>query len=100
MQINFNPHLPPGYLETHELGGACWRSEKPVREALDEISVARAVRRFERDSNQEMEQQRRARICTTIRKTYKIKEITLEIVRYPWERIPSVIVSRKRPRER
>ena len=25
MQINFNPHLPPGYFETHELDGMSWK---------------------------------------------------------------------------
>ena len=96
MQIQFNPHLPPGYLETHELNGVSWRSERPVRETLAERTVARTVRRFERESRWEMEQQRRDRVCGTIQKEYRVGEITLRMARYPWERIPRVSIVKER----
>ncbi len=95
MQRNFNPHLPPGYFETHELDGLTWKSERPVREAVNERMVAQTVKRFERDSWSEMGQQRRKRLCNTIRKSYTVTGITLEIVRHPWERIPCVMVKRE-----
>ena len=66
MQMNFYPHLPPGYFETHELEGLNWKSEKPVRDAINERMAAQAVKQFERDSRQEMNRQRRAKICATI----------------------------------
>ena len=93
MQINFNPHLPPGYLETHELDGMSWKSEKPVREALRESAVAWVVKKFERDSRQEMERQRQTNTCRTIRKNYTMRNVKLKIIRYPWERIPSVLIN-------
>ena len=96
MQINFNPHLPPGYLETHELYGTSWRSERPVREALDEQAVARAVKRFEKDYHLEMERQRREGVCGTVRRSYRVRAIRLEIVRYPWDRIPRVCIQTDR----
>ena len=93
MQINFNPHLPPGYFETHELGGMSWKSERPVREALREQAVAWAVKKFERDSRREMERQRRTKTCRTIQKIYTVRNVKLRIIRYPWERIPSVLIN-------
>ena len=95
MQRNFNPHLPPGYFETHELEGLSWKSEKPVREAVNERMVAQTVKKFERDSRQEMYRQRRAKVCATIRKSYNAMGITLEIVRHPWESIPCVLIKRE-----
>ena len=95
MQRNFNPHLPPGYFETHELEGLNWKSEKPVREAMNERMVAQTVKKFERDSRQEMYRQRRAKICATIRKNYRTMGIMLEIVRHPWDSIPCVLIQRE-----
>ena len=96
MQINFNPHLPPGYFETHELDGMSWRSERPVRDELQERAVAGAVKKFKRDSRREMERQRRTKTCGTIRKTYTVRNVELKIIQYPWERIPSVLINRKK----
>ena len=95
MQRNFNPHLPPGYFETHELEGLNWKSEKPVREAMNERMVAQTVKKFERDSRQEMYRQRRAKVCATIRKNYRTMGIMLEIVRHPWDTIPCVLIQRE-----
>ena len=78
MQINFNPHLPPGYLETHELDGMSWKSERPVREELREPAVAWVVKKFERDSRQEMERQRQTNTCRTIRKNYTVRNVKAE----------------------
>ena len=50
MQRNFNPHVPPGYFETHELDGVNWKTEEPVRRAVSERMVAQAVKKFERES--------------------------------------------------
>ena len=95
MQINFYPDLPPGYFETHELEGLNWKSEKPVRDAINERMAAQAVKQFERDSQREMNRQRRAKICGTIRKKYRVMKISLEIVRHPWESIPCIFVEPK-----
>ena len=95
MQINFYPDMPPGYFETHELDGLNWKSEKPVRDAINERMAAQAVKQFERDSRREMNRQRRARTCATIRKKYRVMETSLEIVRHPWENIPCIFVEPK-----
>ena len=95
MQMNFYPHLPPGYFETHELEGLNWKSEKPVRDAINERMAAQAVKQFERDSRREMYRQRRAKICATIRRKYRVVGISLEIVRHPWESIPCIFVETK-----
>lgn len=94
MQIKFNTHLPPGYLETQETDGVGWKSEKPVREALTEHQIAHIVKRFERDSHDEMEQQRREETCQPISRSYTVEGMRLEIIRYPWERIPNVLIFR------
>ena len=96
MQIKFNSHLPPGYLETQEADGVAWKSERPVREALSEHETAQTVKRFKRDSHEETERQRRNGTCGAISKTYTVGGIILEIIRYPWERIPNVLIFRPR----
>lgn len=91
MQIKYNPHLPPGYLETQEADGMTWKSEAPVREELTEHQIAHTVKRFERDSHEDMERQRKEGACGPISRRYTVGGILLEIIRYPWERIPNVL---------
>ena len=95
MQRNFNPHVPPGFYETHELDGLSWKSEKPVREVVAERMVAQAVKRFQRDSKQEMRRQRKKNICATIRQVYQVTGVILEMVQHPWENIPCVSIKRQ-----
>ena len=100
MQIKFNNHLPPGYLETQEADGVAWKSEQPVRGALDEHETAQTVKRFERDCHEEMERQRRKGTCKPISRIYTVGKIELEIIKYPWERIPNVLLSRRQRRKK
>ena len=99
MQIKFNPHLPPGYFETHELGGLSWRSEKPVRDNLTERTAAQIVERFQLESRRELEAQRRSNGNGAVRRTYEVRGTTVEVVRHPWERIPSILIKREQEQE-
>ena len=96
MQINFNPHLPPGYLETHSMDDAGWRSERPVRKALTERAVATVVRRFEREYQAEMQRQSREECCGVVEKKYTTGGVNLLVIKHPWESIPLVIIDRER----
>ena len=92
MQINFNPHVPPGYLETHELEGVSWRSERPVRKVLTERAVAMVARRFDLEYRSEMERQSRESNCGAVEKRYRAGGVDLLLIRYPWESMPLVMV--------
>ncbi len=87
MRINFNPHLSPGYFETHEVGGLSWRAERPVREFLSEESVARVVATFGRETGPENDW-RNSR--ESVSRIYEVGGIRLEVIHHCWERIPTV----------
>ena len=90
MQIKFNPHLPPGYFQMHEVEGVAWRSERPVRAFLTERAVAEIVARFASETGPEMDERRRSDDCRRIRREYETEGMTLDVDHHPWERIPTV----------
>ena len=94
MQTNFNPHLPPGYLETHSVEGTGWRSEQPVRAMLPEHAVAMVVRLFEREYQAEMDRQSREMKCQAVEKYYKTNGVDLMVIKHPWENVPTVMMDR------
>lgn len=91
MQRNFNPHLPPGYLETHELEGVSWKSAQPVRGNVSERAMAQVVRKFNHDSWTERNRQRKENICATIRKNYRIRDYNIEVIQQPHDAIPCLL---------
>ena len=100
MQKEFNHSSPSGCLETDELDGVSWKSERPVREKLSEDAVAQAVAEFEEQSHREMERQKQHGVCGVIQGTYRVMQVELEITRNPWERIPRVRLKKKREERR